>query len=109
MRGFRTHYWRDMKLTFPYDIYRCPKHGIYIFRQGEPELAEFKSLKEDAGISSIPQDQSPQWFDPTIVEMRCPVCGEEWQQYRDFPSESGRGVVFCPNKHEIQREKAIKD
>jgi hypothetical protein len=107
MREFRTHYWRDMKLNFPYELYRCPKHGIYIWSQNEHVLVDFESIKDDANISEISSDEEVQWFDPKIVEMKCSICGEKWKQYEEFPAASAKGTVFCPNNHANNKDEAI--
>jgi hypothetical protein len=107
MREFRTHYWRDKILTFPYKLYRCPKHGIYVWSNNEHVLADFKSIKDDAETSENLSVDGVQWFDPKIVEMRCAICGEKWKQYEEFPAASFRGVVFCPNNHSNNRDQVI--
>jgi len=104
MKSFTTHYWRDKKLTFPYEIYRCEKHGVYVKRQDKLELVNFSSLQHEAKETEILQDANVKWFDPTIVEMKCPICGERWMQYEEFPSVAYGGVVFCPNDHSVKRE-----
>ncbi|MFP3952480.1 MAG: hypothetical protein ACLFVP_10125 [Candidatus Bathyarchaeia archaeon] len=108
MRGFRTHYWRDKKLTFPYEIYRCQKHGIFVWREGKHELVDFSVLQHEADVDTLPKDANVQLFDPTIVDMKCPICGEEWTQYKEFPSAASGGVVFCPNNHSVERETALQ-
>ena len=108
MRSFRTHYWRDMKLTFPYDIYRCEKHGIYVKRNDKHELVKFSNLQLEAEKTPLPKDANVQWFDPTIVDMKCPLCGEKWTQYEEFPSAAYGGVVYCPNDHSVNRELALQ-
>jgi hypothetical protein len=108
MRNFRNHYWRDKELTFPYDIFRCVKHGIYIWHQNRHELADFNILQHEARVKPLPKDADVQWFDPTIVNMKCPVCDKEWKQYMEFPSEAYGGVVFCPNGHSVKREEALQ-
>ena len=108
MRSFRAHFWRDKKLTFPYEIYRCEKHGIYIWRQNKHELVDFSILQHEAEQKSLPEDANVQWFDPTIVDMKCPLCGAKWTQYHEFPSAAYGGVVFCPNDHSVEKEKALQ-
>ena len=108
MKSFRTHYCRDKELTFPYDIYRCEKHGIYVWHQDRHELIDFSDLQHDVEQKQLPEDASVQWFDPTIVNMKCPICGEKWTQYRDFPSPVYGGVVFCPNDHSVERGLALQ-
>ena len=108
MRSFKTHYWRDKKLTFPYEIYRCGKHGIYVWRQDKLELVNFSDLQHEVEKTKLPKDANVQWFDPTIVDMNCPICGEKWTQYREFPSAAYGGVVFCPNDHSVKKEIALR-
>jgi hypothetical protein len=108
MRSFKTHYWRDKKLTFPYEIYRCEKHGMYTWRQDKLELVDFSNLQNEAEKAELPKDKDVQWFDPTIVHMKCPICGERWTQYEKFPSAAYGGIVFCPNDHSVKKEMAIQ-
>ncbi|MBD3155171.1 MAG: hypothetical protein GF368_00765 [Candidatus Aenigmarchaeota archaeon] len=108
MREFKTHYWRDKKLTFPYELYRCPKHGIFVWVDDKHELADFKSINKDAKMSDI-KDENVQWFDPEIVSMKCSTCGKEWKQYKEFPSASSSDQAFCPNNHPNTKENAIKN
>jgi predicted RNA-binding Zn-ribbon protein involved in translation (DUF1610 family) len=107
MKSFRTYYWRDMKLSFPYNIYRCEKHGIYLKLNDEYELVNFSTLQSNVEKQSLPNNVNVQWFDPTIVNMKCPVCGEKWIQYEEFPSRSYGGVVFCPNNHSVEKDMAL--
>jgi hypothetical protein len=108
MREFKTHLWRDKQLTFPYELYRCPKHGIFVWSNDKHKLADFKSIKKDAKISDI-TNKNIQWFDPEIVEMKCTTCGEEWKQYKEFPSASSSDLSFCPNNHANKKEEAMKE
>lgn len=108
MRSFRTHYWRDKTLTFPYNIYRCGKHGIYVKRQDRFELINFPQILDEAKKIEVIKEANVQWFDPSIVNMKCPICGEKWIQYQEFPSPNYGGVVFCPNNHSIKKEKALQ-
>ena len=107
MRAFKTHYWRDQELSFPYEIYRCTKHGLYVWRDGGHELLDFSDPYLGAERKQLPEDASVQWFDPTIVEMKCPVCGAKWTQYNEFPSPAYGGLAFCPNGHAVKKELAV--
>lgn len=95
-------------MTFPYDIYRCEKHGLYAYHNDKLELVNFSRLGDEVERSELPDDANVRWFDPTIVDMKCPLCGERWKQYRGFPSAAYGGAVFCPNNHSVEKETALQ-
>jgi len=113
MNVYKTIYWKGAMpnaLDFPYEIYHCDYHGAYIWRSRKNQLADFSKIQREATILPLSPElkERIKWVDYEIVEIQCPYCKEKWKQHKDFPPESWRGVVICPNGHQISKDKAVQ-
>jgi len=116
----------DYKLyNFPFRLYHCNRHGVYVWRGSRHELFDLsKRLNQATKIETLEPEVIKRFaeFDshmPTLsdyepVKMKCPYCdggpkmNGEWEQHYGYLTlTTGNKTVFCPwCSAEIPIEKA---
>ena len=110
---------------FPFKIYYCNRHGVYVWRGRRHELFDLnKRLNQVINIEDlepvvIQRFSTSDSYMPTLsdyepVKMKCPYCeggpkknGEWKQHHRYLTLATGNKTVFCPwCSAEIPIEKA---
>ena len=105
------------RYNFPFGFYYCERHGIYVWRGRKHELFDLRSrMNQKVSIEPLEPEvlerftksgRMPTLSDYSVVKMKCPYCGYEWEQYNKTLTTQSGGII-CPScGAEIPREKAL--
>ena len=113
------------RYNFPFRLYHCNRHGIYVWRGSRHELFDLGNrLNQVTNIDDLETEVIQRFAEsdshmPTLsdyepVKMKCPYCdggpkmNGEWEQHYGYLTlATGNKTVFCPwCSTEIPIEKA---
>jgi len=99
------------RYNFPFKLYYCDKHGVYVWRGRKHELLDLS--RNEARVEPLEKEvierfaksetSMPSLADYSIVKLKCAYCGGEWKQTEITCTP----MMICPFCHrEISKEEA---